>query len=41
MKMFNFNDKTNDDVKRVITSAYNSKQRIRIVYGDTDTGRDW
>lgn len=39
--MFNFNDKTNDAVKRVITSAYNSKQRIRIVYGDSETGRDW
>lgn len=39
--MFNFNDKTNQDVQRVISSAFNSKQRIRIVLGDNATGEDW
>lgn len=39
--MFNFNDKTNLDVQRVINSAYNAKQRVRIVLGDNETGEDW
>lgn len=39
--MFNFDEKTNDVVQRVITSAYHSKQRMRIVLGDVKTGEDW
>lgn len=39
--MFTFNEKTNDKVKSVLNSVYNSGQRIRIVYGDIETGKDW
>lgn len=39
--MFTFNEKTNDKVKAILSSVYNSGQRIRIVYGDTETGKDW
>lgn len=41
MNTFNFEQDTSEQVQRVITSAYYSKQRIRIVYGDNETGRDW
>ena len=39
--MFNFDLNTNESVQRVITSAYNSKQRVRIVYGNPEDGIDW
>ena len=39
--MFSFNNKTNDKVKQCIEYCYNSKLRIRIWYGDTDTGVSW
>ena len=39
--MFTFNDNTNDKVKQVLTSCYNRKNRIRVVYGDINTGNDW
>ncbi|QEP53324.1 hypothetical protein BS46_gp142 [Acinetobacter phage BS46] len=39
--MFNFDVNTNESVQRVITSAYNSKQRVRIVYGNSEDGIDW
>ena len=39
--MFNFDENTNQVVQRVITSAYHSKQRLRIVLGDVETGEDW
>ena len=39
--MFNFDEKTNDAIQRVITSAYHSKQRLRVVFGDVETGEDW
>ena len=39
--MFTFSDNTNDRVKQVLTSCYNRKNRIRIVYGDTETGISW
>lgn len=39
--MFKFNAKTNDKVKSVITSAYHNKTRVRIVYGDIETGKQW
>ena len=39
--MFIFSDNTNSTVKQVLTSCYNCKNRIRIVYGDVNTGNDW
>ena len=39
--MFTLNDNTNDKVKQVLTSCYNRKNRIRIVYGDVNTGNGW
>lgn len=39
--MFTFSDNTNDKVKQVLTSCYNRKNRIRIVYGDVNTGISW
>ena len=39
--MFTFSDNTNDKVKQVLTSCHNRKNRIRIVYGDVNTGNDW
>ena len=39
--MFNFDEKTNDAVQRVITSAYHANQRLRVVFGDVETGEDW
>ena len=39
--MFNFDDSTNKTVQHVITSTYQSKQRLRIVFGDIETGEDW
>lgn len=39
--MFHFNEKTSQAVKDAINTAYTSKKRIRIFYGDTETGRSW
>ena len=39
--MFTFSDNTNDKVKQVLTSCYNRKNRIRIVYGDVNTGKSY
>ena len=39
--MFTFSDKTNEKVKQVLTSCYNRKNRIRVVYGDVNTGISW
>lgn len=39
--MFTFSDKTNEKVKQVLTSCYNRKNRIRIVYGDVKTGKSY
>ena len=39
--MFTFGDNTNEKVKQVLTSCYNRKNRIRIVYGDVITGKSY
>ena len=39
--MFYFNNETSDKVKECIEHCYNSKLRIRIWYGDTNTGMSW
>ena len=36
-----FSSGTKDKVKQVLTSAHESRDRIRIVYGDPETGKDW
>ena len=39
--MFTFSDNTNEKVKQVLTSCYNRKNRVRIVYGDVNTGESY
>ncbi len=39
--MFYFNDETSDKVKQCIEHCYNSNLRIRLWYGDTNTGVSW
>ena len=39
--MFYFNDETGDKVKTVLTECYNNQCRVRIWYGDIDTGVSW
>lgn len=39
--MFYFNNETSDKVKQCIEYCYNSKLRVRIWYGDTNTGVSW
>ena len=39
--MFAFNEKTCDKVKTVLTECYNKQCRIRIWYGDNNTGMSW
>ena len=39
--MFTFSDNTNEKVKQVLTSCYNRKNRVRIVYGDVITGKSY
>ena len=39
--MFTFDENTCDNVKTVLTECYNTQCRIRIWYGDTDTGVSW
>ncbi len=39
--MFSFNEKTCEAVKTVLTDCYNKQCRIRIWYGDVNTGLSW
>lgn len=39
--MFTFNENTPEVVKNILTSYYNSQERIRLVYGNVETGTDW
>ena len=39
--MFTFNNETSDKVKAALVDCYHSKARIRVWYGDTDTGVSW
>jgi len=39
--MFTFDNNTCETVKTVLTECYNNQCRIRIWYGDTDTGASW
>ena len=39
--MLSFDEKTCDKVKTVLTECYNNQCRIRIWYGDIDTGLSW
>ena len=39
--MFTFNEKTCDKVKECLEHYYNSKSRVRIWYGDNNTGMSW
>ena len=39
--MFTFSDNTSEKVKQVLTSCYNRKNRIRVVYGDVTTGKSY
>lgn len=36
-----YNANTNDKVIRVLENSRMNNKRIRIFYGDTETGRDW
>lgn len=38
---FKFEENTCDKVKKALIDCYHSKSRIRIWYGDTDTGVPW
>lgn len=38
---FKFDDNTCDKVKVALIDCYHSKARIRVWYGDTDTGVSW
>ncbi len=39
--MFTFNENTCDKVKTVLTECYNNQCRVRIWYGDINTGLSW
>ena len=39
--MFTLNEKTPSRVATLLNNLSMSKQRIRLVYGDTNTGKDW
>lgn len=39
--MFTLNEKTPSNLANLLNRLYTSNQRIRLVYGDTDTGKDW
>jgi len=39
--MLTFHSETNDKVKECIEHCYNSNLRVRIWYGDIDTGLSW
>lgn len=38
---FKFDDNTCSKVKNALIDCYHSKARIRVWYGDTDTGESW
>lgn len=38
---FKFDENTCDKVKNALIACYNSKSRIRIWYGDNNTGESW
>lgn len=38
---FNFNENTSDKVKECIEHCYHSKSRVRIWYGNNNTGECW
>lgn len=37
----NFNEQTPDKVCRILTSAAETRTRLKLTYGDTNTGRSW
>ena len=39
--MFTFDDRTNENLQAIISSLYHSQKRVRLVYGETKTGKDW
>jgi len=39
--MFTFDNNTCDKVKTVLTECYNNQCRVRVWYGDIDTGVSW
>lgn len=39
--MFNFHPETNDAVKAILNTLYQTKVRCRIFYGDVETGKAW
>ena len=39
--MFTLNEKTTSRVATLLNNLSMSQQRIRLVYGDTNTGKDW
>ena len=39
--MFTLNEKTPNRVATLLNNLNMSKQRVRIVYGDVNTGKDW
>lgn len=41
MSNFTFDAGTNDTVKAKLTSLHKTRDRVRIVYGDPITGKDW
>ena len=41
MTEFTFDAGTNDAVKAKLTSLHKTRDRVRIVYGDPITGKDW
>lgn len=36
-----YNEKTSDEVIRVLENSRKNNSRIRVFYGDAETGRDW
>ena len=39
--MFTLNENTTSRVSTLLNNLKMSQQRVRLVYGDTDTGKDW
>ncbi|AFH21294.1 hypothetical protein CR3_gp129 [Cronobacter phage CR3] len=39
--MFTFNAKTSEAVQKAIMGAYNRGDRVRVWYGNTETGESW
>ena len=36
-----YHENTSEEVIKILERVRNSKERVRIFYGDTETGRDW